>query len=35
MTNWLESHPVEVRFANIKAMTGAAAVFDWPRLIPE
>ena len=33
--SWMESHPVEVRFANIEAMTGDAAVFDWPRLIPE
>lgn len=33
--SWMESHPVEVRFANIEAMTGDTAVFDWPRLIPE
>lgn len=33
--SWMESHPVEVHFANIRAMTGDAAMFDWPRLIHE
>lgn len=33
--SWMESHPVEVRFANIEALTGDTAIFDWPRLIPE
>lgn len=33
--SWMESHPVEVRFANIEALEGNAVVFDWPRLIPE
>lgn len=32
--SWMEVHPVEVRFANIEAMTGDTAVFDWSRLIP-
>lgn len=32
-SSWMEVHPVEVRFANIEAMTGDTAVFDWARLI--
>jgi hypothetical protein len=30
--SWLERHPVEVRFANIEAMTGHPVAFDWERI---
>ena len=33
-SSWLESHPVEVRFANLEAMAGGVGV-DWDRVLPD
>ncbi len=31
--SWIESHPVEVRFANIEVMAGGSGI-DWERIFP-
>jgi hypothetical protein len=31
---WLETHPMDVRMANMEAMIGEGAAFDWARIFP-
>ncbi len=32
--SWMESHPTEVRFANMEALVGEGAPFEWARIFP-
>jgi hypothetical protein len=32
--SWMESHPTEVRFANMEALVGEGASFEWARIFP-
>jgi|GEM_PF-2847233 len=32
---WMETHSMEVRMANMEAMVGDAAPFDWARIFPD
>lgn len=33
--SWMEAHAMEVRMANMEAMVGNAAPFDWVRIFPD
>lgn len=32
--SWMETHPMEVRMANVEAMIGEGVAFDWARIFP-
>lgn len=33
--SWMETHPMEVRMANMEALVGEGGAFDWARIFPD